>query len=65
LEVQGRPLLAPRSLNGRAARVWARRWAILGLATVMTLAIVVVEAQPVRSPWWTYADADASYTASG
>ena len=31
----------------------------------MTLAIVVVEAQPVRSPWWTYADADASYTASG
>jgi hypothetical protein len=65
LEVQGRPLLAPRSLNGRAARVWARRWAILALGTVITLAVVVVEAQPVRSPWWTYADADASYTASG
>jgi hypothetical protein len=27
--------------------------------------IVVVAAQPVRSPWWLYADADATYTASG
>ena len=30
----------------------------------MALAVVVVSAQPVRSPWWTYADADAAYSAS-
>ncbi|MBA3384906.1 MAG: glycosyltransferase family 39 protein [Actinobacteria bacterium] len=36
----------------------------MALATVLTLAAVAVEAQPIRSPWWTYADADATYTAS-
>ena len=46
------------------AAAWARRWAVLGLATVVTLAATVVDAQPVRSPWWTYADADASYSAA-
>jgi hypothetical protein len=64
LEVQGRPVLAARGLTGRTAHVWARRWAVLALATVVTVAVLVVEAQPTRSPWWTYADADASYTAS-
>ena len=33
------------------------------LAVVAVAALIVV-AQPIRSPWWTYADADASYTAS-
>jgi hypothetical protein len=65
LEVQGRPALAPRRLNGVLAAAWARRWAALALATVVTVAATVVDAQPVRSPWWTYADADATYTASG
>jgi hypothetical protein len=37
---------------------------VLAVATVVTTAAVVVDAQPVRSPWWTYADADASYTAN-
>jgi hypothetical protein len=37
---------------------------LLALATVLTFAVLVVEAQPIRSPWWTYADADATYTAS-
>jgi Dolichyl-phosphate-mannose-protein mannosyltransferase len=64
LEVQGRTDIAPRRLTPALARLWARRWAVLALATVMTLAAVVVDAQPIRSPWWTYADADASYTAS-
>ncbi|MGZ4359085.1 MAG: hypothetical protein ACXVZW_04785 [Gaiellaceae bacterium] len=36
----------------------------LGLALVLSLAFVVVAMQPVRSPWWLYADADAQYTAS-
>jgi len=31
---------------------------------VLTLATLAVDAQPLRSPWWTYADADATYTAS-
>ena len=47
-----------------APRLWARRWALLAIATVVTVAAVVVDAQPLRSPWWTYADADAAYTAS-
>jgi MFS family permease len=38
---------------------------VLPLATVLTLAALAVEAQPLNSPWWTYADADATYTASG
>ncbi len=37
---------------------------MLALATVVTFAALAVDAQPIRSPWWTYADADASYTAS-
>jgi hypothetical protein len=32
-------------------------------ATLAATAVIVV-AQPVTSPWWTYADADASYTAA-
>jgi len=51
-------------LSPAVARAWERRWAVLALATVVALAVVVVGAQPLRSPWWTYADADAAYTAS-
>lgn len=39
--------------------------ALLGLAVALAATAVIVAAQPVTSPWWTYADADASYTASG
>lgn len=46
------------------AWAWSRRWAALALVALLTIAVVVVRAQPVRSPWWTYADADASYAAS-
>jgi Dolichyl-phosphate-mannose-protein mannosyltransferase len=31
---------------------------------VLAVSLVVVAAQPVRSEWWTYADADATYTAA-
>jgi Dolichyl-phosphate-mannose-protein mannosyltransferase len=64
LEVQGRTVLAPGRLSPALAAVWARRWAVLGLAAVVTVSALVVAAQPVRSPWWTYADADASYAAT-
>jgi Dolichyl-phosphate-mannose-protein mannosyltransferase len=64
LEVQSRTPDTSRVLSSLAADVWARRWAALALATVLTLAALAVDAQPVRSPWWTYADADATYTAS-
>lgn len=30
----------------------------------LTVSLVIVAAQPVRSEWWTYADADATYTAA-
>lgn len=45
-------------------RLWFQRWAVLAAAVVVTVSAFLVDAQPVRSPWWTYADADASYTAS-
>lgn len=35
------------------------------LAIVVAIAIGVTAAQPVGSPWWINADADATYTASG
>jgi Dolichyl-phosphate-mannose-protein mannosyltransferase len=38
---------------------------VLALAAVLTFAALAVDAQPLRSPWWTYADADATYTAAG
>jgi hypothetical protein len=34
------------------------------LAVVLAAAAIVVALQPVASPWWTYADADATYSAS-
>ena len=45
-------------------RLWSQRWAALAAVAVVAVAAVVVAAQPLDSPWWTYADADASYTAS-
>jgi hypothetical protein len=66
VEVPGRPLPAARGLSRRAASAArARGLAAAALATTLAAALVVVFAQPVRSPWWTYADADATYTASG
>jgi hypothetical protein len=37
----------------------------LALAATLAASLLIVLAQPLRSPWWTYADADAPYTASG
>ncbi len=45
-------------------RLWSQRWAALAAAAVVVVAALILLAQPIRSPWWTYADADASYTAS-
>jgi Dolichyl-phosphate-mannose-protein mannosyltransferase len=36
----------------------------LALAGVLAWSGLLVSSQPVRSPWWTYADADATYTAT-
>ena len=65
MEIPSRTDQAPRQLSGTTERVWALRWGALALATVLTLAALAVDAQPLRSPWWTYADADATYTAAG
>ena len=41
------------------------RWpARVALAVALAASALVAFAQPVGSPWWTYADADASYAAS-
>jgi len=37
---------------------------VAALAVAMAAAVAVVAWQPVASPWWIYADADASYMAS-
>jgi hypothetical protein len=37
----------------------------LAAAAVAAAALTIVVAQPLDSPWWTYADADATYVASG
>lgn len=42
-----------------------RRFDLLGLAVVLVAAAIIVAAQPVTDPWWIYADADATYSASG
>jgi hypothetical protein len=39
--------------------------ATAALAIVLAISVAVVAAQPVTSPWWINADADASYTSSG
>jgi hypothetical protein len=41
-----------------------RVWRAAALAATFALALSMVVAQPLRSPWWTYADADAAYAAS-
>ena len=64
MEVPGRPTDAPRQLSSATDRAWALRWAALAAAGVVALAVLVVTAQPIRSPWWTYADADGSYAAA-
>jgi hypothetical protein len=56
LEVQDRAVLATRSLSVRAFALPA------AAAVVLAVAVFVLTAQPLRSPWWTYADADATYT---
>ena len=58
MEVQGRSVPAQSRLSALAAPASA-------LAVVLAAVAVIVAAQPVSSPWWTYADADATYTTSG
>jgi hypothetical protein len=42
----------------------SRRLDLLAFAVVIAVAAVLVAAQPVTDPWWVYADADATYSAS-
>jgi hypothetical protein len=58
LEVQGRSVPAQSRLSALALPAAA-------FAAVLAAVAVIVAAQPVSSPWWTYADADATYTTSG
>ena len=46
-------------------RLRARWTLILGLLATLVGALVLVAAQPIRSPWWIYDNADPSYTAAG
>jgi hypothetical protein len=60
VEVQSRPL--PHESNLSRANELLR--AALPLAVVLAAAALIVAAQPVASPWWIYADADGTYSAS-
>jgi hypothetical protein len=65
LEVSGRPVHAPRGLALRlAAAARARAATLAALGAALAVSLVIVTAQPVRAPWWNYADADATYTAA-
>lgn len=59
MEVSDRTLQTPRRLTV------TRLAPLLGLAAALAATAIIVVAQPVGSPWWTYADADASYAANG
>jgi hypothetical protein len=63
LEVSGRPVHAPRGLR-LAAAARARAATLAALGATLAVSVVIVAAQPVRAPWWNYADADATYTAA-
>jgi hypothetical protein len=65
LEVSGRPVHAPRGLRGAlAAGARTRAARLAALAGALAVSLAIVAAQPVRSEWWTYADADATYAAA-
>jgi hypothetical protein len=42
-----------------------RRQAALAFAAALAAVAAVIAAQPLGAPWWLYADADATYTATG
>lgn len=46
------------------SRVWELARPVAPLAVVIAAAAILVSAQPVTSPWWIYADADGTYSAS-
>ena len=54
------------SAGGRVpARLRAKLLPLLALAATTAAALVLVDAQPLRSHWWIYDNADPSYTAAG
>ncbi len=55
--------LPSRSLLVAASRLVARQER-LALAATLAVALGFALSQPIRSPWWVYADADATYVAS-
>lgn len=66
MEVSDRAVYEARAVASRLlARARERLWAALALAGAIVAAVTIVAAQPVHSPWWTYADADAPYMAAG
>jgi hypothetical protein len=60
VEVQSRPVPSEPALS----RIRALALSLAPLAAVVAAATVVVALQPVTSPWWIYADADGTYSAS-
>ncbi|HEX5246667.1 MAG TPA: glycosyltransferase family 39 protein [Gaiellaceae bacterium] len=46
------------------SRVWELARRVAPPAVVVAAATILVSAQPVTSPWWIYADADGTYSAS-
>lgn len=60
MEVQSSPVPSEPALS----RIRALAWSLAPLAVVLAAASAVVAFQPVTSPWWTYADADGTYSAS-
>ena len=54
--------MSARAATATAVRaVPARVWHALAFATAVGAAVMIIAAQPVRGPWWVYAEADAVY----
>jgi hypothetical protein len=60
VEVESRPVPSEPAVS----RIRVLAWSLAPLAVVLAAATVVVALQPVTSPWWIYADADGTYSAS-
>ena len=59
-------VVSARAVAAATARAIPARLAPgLALAAAVAVAVVIVLGQPLRSPWWTWADADAVYVSNG
>jgi hypothetical protein len=63
--VTGQAGLAAQARTARGSGLTVRFAPVVALVVAIGAAVFIVVAQPVDSPWWTYAEADAVYVSQG